>query len=1450
VNDVSADITELRTRLRTLLAARLRLDSSAIDPGERFSRYGLDSASAVGWIAEISAELRRALSPTLVWAHPTLEELARHLAGEDAAAAAPELPTPPFCAAAEPIAIVGLACRFPGAPSLQAYWRMLCDGVDATRTVPADRWDAQAWYDPDPEKPGTINTRRGAFLDRVDEFDPLFFGISPREAAEMDPQQRLMIELAWEALEDAGIPPRSLGGSRTGVFAGVIGHDYAELHKMSGAAVTSHTGPGTSLSIVANRVSYLLGLRGPSLSVDTACSSSLVAVHLACQSLRDGESTLALAGGVNLILSPKFTVELTKFGGLSGDGRCKAFDARANGFARGEGGGMAVLKPLSRALADGDPIYCLIRGSAVNNDGASNGLTAPSPQAQVEVLREAYARAGVDPRRVHYVEAHGTGTRLGDPIEARALAAVLCAGRDPARPLLIGSAKTNIAHQEAAAGIAGLIKLALAIHHRAIPPSLHFETPNPDIPFEELRLRVQTALGPWPAYEERREPAAGGVSSFGWGGTNSHAVLEEFSAARAQPFLLSAASLDELRDEARRLLELAGSPTAGSGLSLQALCAAVARRPAEDYRLAASLRSRGELADCLQAFLAGRPRPGLASGQAGESSGLVFVFSGMGSQWPGMARELLREPLFRARLERFDRVHRPLAGWSLIAELAAGSGERWSQAVFAIPLLVALEVAQTDLWRSWGIAPDAVVGHSIGEIAAAYAAGVLSIEESARVAFWYGRAVGWIDGRGAMGVVELPPREAGERLAAGGGRLELVAHLSPGSAAVAGPPAEVDAFLAMVRSEGRFAARVAAGAAAHSSELDPYLPEALAGFPGIAPRRPRIPLISTLTGSPLDGPMDAAYWVQSLRQPVRFAQAMEHLLAAGYGLFLELDAHPILAAPLQQCFVAACGVEAAWLPTLRRGEGARTVLFDSLAALWLAGRPVRRERLFPDAPAEGRTELVPLSARTPEALSDLARATAGSLRERETGSLPDLAWSAAARRGHHEHRLAAVVRSPAELAERLEAFSRGEEVAGLAAGRSHRGEMGVVFAFSGQGPQWRGMGRQLLAGEPVFREAFERCDELLRPWLGEPLIARLDRDDAGLDHTGLAQPALFAVQVSLAVLWRSWGIVPAAVVGHSAGEIAAAHVAGVLSLEQAARVAAVRGRSMDPAWGRGGMAAVELSEEEARAALPEVGDGTGRLWIAAVNSPGAVAIAGSPAALESAVARLQARGITCRRLRVAYPFHGPLMEPFDREVEAELADLRPRPAAIPMISTVTGAAVAGPDLGGAYWRRNVREPVRFADAVGALAEHDIFLEIGPHPVLAVAISQGLDRLGRAASVLASLRRGRDERETMLEALGALYALGLPVDWAGVHPDAGRFVRLPAYPFQRQRYWFQPASSPSPDPARGTAAPSPVRPESNGLEQLLGWQLDAFQHMVSLQLGMLQAGPNGSSSEDL
>ncbi|WP_030022968.1 type I polyketide synthase, partial [Streptomyces monomycini] len=463
-----------------------------------------------------------------------------------------------------PIAVIGLSCRLPRAPHPGAFWDVLREGVDAIGETPRDRWDAEAWYDADPDAPGKTPTRRGGYLDEVGGFDAAFFGISPREAAAMDPQQRLMLELSWEALEDAGVLPAGLRDTRTGVFAGAIGDDYATLTRRGGAeAIDRHTLTGLQRGIIANRVSYTLGLHGPSITVDTAQSSSLVAVHMACESLRRGESVLALAGGVSLNLVPESTVGAAKFGGLSSDGRCYTFDARANGYVRGEGGGLVVLKPLDQAQRDGDRVYCVIRGGAVNNDGATDGLTVPSATSQEEVLRLARHHAGVAPSEVQYVELHGTGTPVGDPVEAAALGAAV--GTDPGRdhPLPVGSAKTNVGHLEGAAGIVGLLKVALSVHHRELPPSLNYASPNPRIPLDELNLRVQTALGPWPRPDR---PLIAGVSSFGMGGTNCHVIVEEGPApaepsqpaddgerAVPVPWVLSGKSEGALRDQAARL---------------------------------------------------------------------------------------------------------------------------------------------------------------------------------------------------------------------------------------------------------------------------------------------------------------------------------------------------------------------------------------------------------------------------------------------------------------------------------------------------------------------------------------------------------------------------------------------------------------------------------------------------------------------------------------------------------------------------------------------------------------------------------------------------------------------------------------------------------------------------------------------------------------------------------
>ncbi|WP_437819486.1 SDR family NAD(P)-dependent oxidoreductase [Sorangium sp. So ce1078] len=1435
---------ELHAWLLNELAARSGIDPRAIDAREPFSRYGLDSRGAAELLAALGAALGRSLPATLVWEHPTPAALSRYLAGDPAESAPQPQPQPRERASSggaedEPVAIVGLACRFPRAPNADAYWRLLADRVDAIAEIPPDRWNGEALFDRELDAVGKMNTRWGGFLDRIDEFEPLFFGISPKEALHMDPQQRLMLELAWEALEDAGLPADRLQGSKTGVFCGVVWTDYATLLQRGGFQnIGQHTVTGFHHSIVANRISYTLGLEGPSVSLDTACSSSLVAVHLACESLRRGESALALAGGVNLNLVPESTMGVSKFGALSPDGRCFTFDARANGYVRGEGAGLVVLKPLSRALADGDRIYCVIRGSAVNNDGASNGLTAPNPRAQEAVLRAAYERAAVDPADVQYVEAHGTGTQLGDPIEARALGAVLGAGagRTPDRPLRVGSSKTNIGHLEAAAGVAALIKAALCIQRRALPPSLHFETPNPLIPFDALRLEVQHDLGPWP---EPERPLTAGVSAFGFGGTNCHVVLQEWRASRAELLALAAPSPQALRAAAEQLAARLASP--GEDEPLPALCQSAAERHRDGaHRLAATARSRSELRQQLEGFLAGERRAGLSTGPTGPTGHAeparferpVFVFSGQGSQWLGMGRILAQtEPVFRAALERCDELVQRFLGWSLLDELNAGeAASRLDRIDVTCPVIVSIEIALAALWRSWGVEPCAVVGHSIGEVAAAHVAGVLDLEDAMRVICTQGAIIHRLRGRGAMGLVALSWEQAGEALAGHEQQLCRAIHMSPDSTVLSGEPAALDALLETLQRRGIFCRRVAVDVAAHSAQLDPLRGELHELLREVRPRRERVPIVSTVTASPLAGrSFDASHWVKNLADPVLFSGAIEHLAREGHALFVEVSPHPLVTRAVES-ILGAAGRPGAIFASLRRHEDDRAAMLDTLGALFARGQtievrelvavvardpsPAREEGGAGAAAQEEPAQLLPLSARSPEALAALALDVRSALLDGAASGahgLRDIAYSACVRRSHLRHRLAVVGRSAAEVAEALDLFARGEARPGLAHGAARPGERPrTAFVFSGQGSQWAGMGRALLDQEPAFRAALEACDALLEPRAGFSLLAELAAPEgrSRLDQTEVAQPALFAVQVALAALLRSWGIAPDLVIGHSVGEIAAAHVAGILSLEEATRLVAARGRVMQQATGRGRMVQVALSADDAARALHGF---EGRLSIAAVNSPGSVVLSGDGAALAEVIDRLAQQGVRGRMLRVDYAFHSVQMAPLEDELSRALGRVEAGRAAIPMISTVTGAAVDGPELDAAYWARSIGAPVQFSGAVGAAIEagHRVFLEVGPHPVLSADVLACLEARGTEGHALPSMRRAQDERRCLLQALGALYALGAPPAFSALFPSGGRCVALPAYPWQRQRYWPEgstaPEASAPADPAASAEA---------------------------------------------
>ncbi|MER5867393.1 type I polyketide synthase [Kitasatospora sp. NPDC002040] len=851
----------------------------------------------------------------------------------------------PDTASPDAVAVVGAACRLPGAASPAAFWRLLESGGSAVGVYPPGRFAAG-------EQP-----RAGGYLDEVGTFDPEFFGISPAEATAADPQQRLVLELAWEALEDAGVLPAALGGSRTGVFVGAIGADYAALAARTGS-VSRHTLTGLNKGVIANRVSYTLDLRGPSLTVDTAQSSSLVAVHLAVESLRSGESEYALAAGVNLNLAPDSTLTVERFGALSPDDRCFTFDARANGYARGEGGVLLVLKPLVRALSDGDRVYAVLHGTAVNSDGATDGLTVPSAAAQAEVVRRALRRAGAAPERIGYVELHGTGTRVGDPIEAAGLGAALGADRPADAPLLVGSAKTNVGHLEGAAGIVGLLKTVLAVHHRTVPASLNFATPNPDIAFERLGLAVAAEARAWP----EAAPLAG-VSSFGVGGTNAHVVLGAAPVrADAAPtgdgrgfWPLSARSAQALRQQAAQLREFAEQP---DGPHPGAVGRALATtRSRFEHRAVVSGADRAELVEALRALEHGEQAAGLVQGRAHRGGGTVLVFPGQGSQWDGMARELLdTAPAFAAEIAAVEQALAPYVDWSLTAVLRGEEGAADLERVDVVqPALFAVNVALAALWRASGVRPDAVIGHSQGEIAAAYAAGALSLADAAAVVALRSQAIAGLgtSGQGAMAAVPLPAAEVGAELASWDGRISVAAVNGPASTVVSGDREAVAELVERYREREVRARLVPVDYASHSPQVEPLserLPQLLAA---IRPRSTDTAFYSTVTGGLLDGAeLTAAYWYRNLRSTVQLEQAVRAALADGHRSFVESSAHPVLTLGLGQTTEES---GAAVTGTLRRDHGGLQQFRSSLAELQVRGGSVDWATLY--GPGGGQVAL-------------------------------------------------------------------------------------------------------------------------------------------------------------------------------------------------------------------------------------------------------------------------------------------------------------------------------------------------------------------------------------------------------------------------------------------------------------------------------------------------------------
>ena len=955
--------------LQAEVARILRLASaSEVVPHRALQEQGLDSLMAMELRSAVSALVDAPIPATLAFDYPTVEAVTAYLLDGilkiDETATSPEKALAPAIVAAraagprwdEPIAIIGIGCRFPGgANDLDSFWRLLDTGTDAVREVPKDRWDVDALYDPDPDAAGKTTTRYGAFLDGVDLFEPTFFGIAPREALALDPQQRILMEVTWEALEHAGLPPASLSGTPMGVFVALITHDYYamnsfDLEKLDGYLVT-----GNGSSVASGRLSYLFGLKGPSLTIDTACSSSLVAIHLACQSLRAGECSAALAGGATVLLSPLIHVEFSRLRAMSPDGRCKTFDASADGVGWGDGCGMLVLKRLSDAERDGDRVLAVLRGTAVNQDGKSNGLTSPHGPSQQAVIRSALAQAGLAPADIDYVEAHGTGTPLGDPIEVQALGAVLGEGRSPDRPVVLGSVKTNFGHTQAAAGVAGVIKAVLSLERERIPKNVHFSVPSPHIPWAELPVRVAAEPVPWPAGRRLRRA---GVSSFGISGTNAHVILEEappkaLAERRAEVerplhvVTISGAGEGALRDRARQLqAHLSAHPElaiADVGYT------ANARRGHFRDRLAVLAESREQAITSLASALSGGKDRNVVRGPedgAERVPRVAFLFTGQGAQHPGMGRELYEtQPVFRQALERCAEVLDGLMPRPLTAVLFPGEGEGslLDDMRFSQPAVFALQYALSELWQSWGVVPEAVLGHSAGELAAACVAGVFSLEDGLRLIAARGRLMSEVPPGGAMVAVAADEVRVRELLRAQGARAAQVAIAAvnaPEAVVLSGPAEIVHSLAAQLKAEGIDVTTLRIWLAAHSPLMEPMERPFDEVARGVAHAAPRLKLVSNVSGEILDGsPMDPGYWVEHLRSPVRFADGVQALVSSGVDTLIEIGPHPVLVA-MARAGAGAEGRVRLALPSLQRDHRDSEVLLHSLASLYTHGAAI------------------------------------------------------------------------------------------------------------------------------------------------------------------------------------------------------------------------------------------------------------------------------------------------------------------------------------------------------------------------------------------------------------------------------------------------------------------------------------------------------------------------------
>ena len=1002
----------------------------------------------------------------------------------------------------EDIAIIGMACRFPGrVNNVAEFWDFLREGRDAVVEIPPDRWNIERFYDAQPGLPGKSMAKRGGFIEGIDQFDPQFFGISPREAPYIDPQQRLLLETAWEAIEDAGVVLNPGGGTDIGVFTGISHTDYQQIQ--GGAAdrsrITQHSPTGHAHSIAANRISYCLNLTGPSIAMDTACSSALTAVHVAVDHLRSGRCALALAGGVTVMITPDGFIGFSQAGMLSPDGQCRAFDAGANGFVRGEGAGMVLLKPLAAAVADGDKIYAVIRATAANQDGHTNGIMLPGEEAQARLVREACREAGIDPSAVGYVEAHGTGTAVGDPIEAHALSEALCADRSPEAPLLIGSVKTNLGHLETAAGIAGLMKAALVVQHGEVPPNLHFEKPSPHIDFAERKLRVPVRTEPYP--QRNGGPRLAAVNSFGFGGANAHAIVAEppprpvapdpkVEPGRAWPVVFSARSEESLRAGAAKLAAWLDAKHAANGTSsllADLVFTLGARHNHHAYRLTAAALDAPALASELRAFA-----------ETGESTArqtsftphpekpprLGFVMSGQGPQWWGMGRALMRtEPVFRRAMEECAAAVDRHANFRLLEELAKSEEDtRLGETEVGQPAIFAMQVALAALWASWGVRPDLITGHSVGEIAAAHVAGILTLEQAAEIITYRAQVMqGCARETGAMLAVGLTAPEAEELIAGHDPTLSIAAFNGPRSLTIAGLRTSLEKVAAELESREIFNRFVRVAHPFHHAMMQPAADALEKRLAGLQPSAGHVPFFSTVTGAACPGAdCTASYWARGIRQPVQFVSALGAMADDGADVWLEIGAHPALAISIQEC-LAATGRKAPVVSSLRR-EREQESAMEAVNALHRAGVTIDFQAI---TPSRRLLTLPSYSWNKARWWSESAEAEQGRLGPGGRGLLD------------------------ARLPRSLPVWSARFDERHMTFLRDHMVDKHIVFPAAGFIDMALEAGREIFHGRPFALEDFEIRKPLIFPENPEDVVVELtyDPDDRGFTIQSRFEPS-------------------------------------------------------------------------------------------------------------------------------------------------------------------------------------------------------------------------------------------------------------------------------------------------------------------------------------------------------